>query len=274
MPETVTLREIDDESLEAIIKLDATMSESQRRCVAPNARSIAEGAVSPCAWFRAVYLDETPVGFVMVDLHPEAGEFPEEDLPTVFLWRFMIGGPWQKRGVGRAVLDQLVAFFRREGVRTFYTSCDTEEQHNPYGFYVRYGFTDTGRDDDDERVLRFVIPEPGPVGPGISPVFPKIALVTIWTDHVEPMKRFYHDVLGFLVKTDLGGYVEFENQGARFAVCERSAMNGLLPNPEEFAKPASGRSTRRAIPKNSTTRTGSTRATVSPTRDGTRTESA
>ncbi|TVR62193.1 MAG: GNAT family N-acetyltransferase, partial [Spirochaetaceae bacterium] len=262
MSEAVTLREIDDENFEAIIKLDTTMSESQRRCVAPNVRSIAQGALSPCAWFRAVYLGETPVGFVMVDLHPPADEFPADDLPAGFLWRFMIGGPWQKNGVGWDVLNQLIGFFRREGVRTLYTSCDTEEQHNPYGFYTRYGFTDTGRDDDGERVLRFVIDDSGaaqaaeaserppePVrGPGTSPVFPKLALVTIWTDQVEPMKRFYHDVLGFLVKTDLGGYVEFENQGARFAVCQRSAMNGLLPDTEEFTKRPVGQRFELAFP--------------------------
>ncbi|HAE42689.1 MAG TPA: glyoxalase [Clostridiales bacterium] len=52
----------------------------------------------------------------------------------------------------------------------------------------------------------------------------KISLVTIWTDHIEPMKKFYKDVMGFDIINDLGEYVEFKNEGARFALCERKVM--------------------------------------------------
>jgi diamine N-acetyltransferase len=38
----------------------------QRGYVAPNAISIARGHFEPRAWFRAVFADETPVGFVML----------------------------------------------------------------------------------------------------------------------------------------------------------------------------------------------------------------
>lgn len=52
----------------------------------------------------------------------------------------------------------------------------------------------------------------------------KISLVTIWTDHIEPMKKFYKDVMGFDIVNDLGEYVEFKNEGVRFALCERKVM--------------------------------------------------
>ena len=52
----------------------------------------------------------------------------------------------------------------------------------------------------------------------------EISLVTIWTDNIEAMKLFYSDILGFKVKNDLGEYVEFQNQEARFAICNRSVM--------------------------------------------------
>jgi hypothetical protein len=32
------------------------------------------------------------------------------------------------------------------------------------------------------------------------------------------MKNFYNQVLGFRIENDLGNYVEFENDGARFAI--------------------------------------------------------
>jgi lactoylglutathione lyase len=52
----------------------------------------------------------------------------------------------------------------------------------------------------------------------------KINLLTIWTESIDKMKSFYNEVLGFKIKNDLGEYVEFENEGVRFAICERSVM--------------------------------------------------
>lgn len=52
----------------------------------------------------------------------------------------------------------------------------------------------------------------------------RINMITIWTDTIEPMKKFYSEVLGFEVKLDLNNYIEFENDGVRFAICLRSVM--------------------------------------------------
>ena len=52
----------------------------------------------------------------------------------------------------------------------------------------------------------------------------KIALITILTDHVPGMVQFYRDALGFQVAVDLGQYVELENEGVRFAICDRDIM--------------------------------------------------
>lgn len=53
-----------------------------------------------------------------------------------------------------------------------------------------------------------------------------INLVTIWTNNIDKMKNFYNQVLGFKIKNDLGNYVEFENEGVRFAICMRDVMHG------------------------------------------------
>ena len=53
----------------------------------------------------------------------------------------------------------------------------------------------------------------------------RIGLVTILTDDIPSMKGFYGDVLGFEVIEDLGNYVEFANDGVRFAVCTRKVMH-------------------------------------------------
>ena len=53
----------------------------------------------------------------------------------------------------------------------------------------------------------------------------QIALVTILTDDVPRLSAFYRDVLGFALKQDSGGYVEFHNDGVRFAICARSILH-------------------------------------------------
>ncbi|GAB4478928.1 MAG: VOC family protein [Anaerolineae bacterium] len=55
----------------------------------------------------------------------------------------------------------------------------------------------------------------------------QIDLLTIWTDDTPRMAAFYRDALGFAIKLDMGGYVEFEHEGVRFAVCARSVMVGM-----------------------------------------------
>ena len=67
----VALREVSWETLDDILALKVT--DDQRKFVADNARSIAQAHFCGHAWFRAIYADETPVGFIMLDDQPEAG---------------------------------------------------------------------------------------------------------------------------------------------------------------------------------------------------------
>lgn len=73
----------------------------------------------------------------------------------------------------------------------------------------------------------------------------KIGLVTIWTKKFDKMKDFYQNILGFKIKNDLSEYVEFENEGVRFAICKRSVM--VIYN-DEFKKEAKGQSFELAFP--------------------------
>ncbi len=226
------LREVTMENLREIMKLSDTLTESQKRCVAPNIRSVAQGFLSVTGWFRAIYHDGKPIGFIMVELL--ADEIPEEDQPAIFLWRFMIAREWQGKGYGKSVLDQIVDHFRKQGVKTMYTSCDMEEMDRPYEFYLKYGFTDTGVMHEEEEILRYAFPDVPLVrdeeivrNRPWAYMAPKIALITLWTEKIDVMKRFYHQVMGFFIKVDLGSYVEFENRGVRFALCERQVMRDI-----------------------------------------------
>ncbi len=73
----------------------------------------------------------------------------------------------------------------------------------------------------------------------------KIALVTIWTNNIHKMKKFYIEVLGFSVKLDLEQYVEFQNEGVRFAICEREVMHEFH---DAFKEKPSGQNLELAFP--------------------------
>ena len=105
-----------------ICGLSATLTPVQRRMVADNALSIAEAHFSESAWFRAIYADETPVGFIMVHFGSDWAD--GIDCPGAFLWRLMIAGPHQRKGYGKAALELLMAELRARGYRELYTSCE------------------------------------------------------------------------------------------------------------------------------------------------------
>ncbi|MFW5686276.1 MAG: GNAT family N-acetyltransferase, partial [Spirochaetota bacterium] len=129
MNQTPELREITEENLFAVAKLSETLTSGQQRCVAPNAVSVAQGLLTGAGWFRAIYVEEEPIGFVMVAMHvPDIGA---DDQPAAFLWRFMIAKEWQHQGYGAAVLDQIVELLRERGYAAFYTSCETGEEEGP-----------------------------------------------------------------------------------------------------------------------------------------------
>jgi diamine N-acetyltransferase len=70
-----------------------------------------------------------------------------------FLWKLLIDESVQGRGYGRATLDAVVDYVRRRpGADVLYTSC-SDGPGSPRGFYLGYGFADTGRVESGENVL-------------------------------------------------------------------------------------------------------------------------
>jgi diamine N-acetyltransferase len=140
-------------TVRAVCALSQTLSPAQRSMVAHNGDSIAEAHYSENAWVRAIHADDTLVGFIM--LHIGSDYDDGIDCPGVFLWRFMIAGPYQGRGYGRLAVRRLVAHLRALGVPELYTSCGSGEA-SPEAFYRKLGFVPTGDwyGDEKELVLR------------------------------------------------------------------------------------------------------------------------
>jgi diamine N-acetyltransferase len=152
----VTLREVGPDNRAAVEAV--RVAEGQEHFVEDVARSIAEAEATPGArpWYRAVYAGEEPVGFVMIGDDVPPGN---EAIPwRYYLWRFLIDGRYQGRGYGRAALDRLVEYLRtRPGAETLVTSVVPGEG-SPLGFYLRYGFEETGEMFDREQVITLRLP--------------------------------------------------------------------------------------------------------------------
>ena len=92
------------------------------------------------------------VGFAMIsDNIPEP--IDDDLVGPYFLWKLLIDEPFQGRGYGAATLDSVREYLRtRPAADVLYTSC-SDGPGSPRGFYLRYGFTDTGRVMWGENVL-------------------------------------------------------------------------------------------------------------------------
>jgi diamine N-acetyltransferase len=140
---TVTLREVTKDTVYSVCRLH--VAEEQREYVAENAFSIAQAHFEPKAWFRAIYADETPVGFFMLS--------DDADAPEYFLWRLMIDAAQQGKGFGRKAIALLVEYVRtRPAARELLVSYHPGP-HSPRDFYLKQGFRDTGRVEEGEVVL-------------------------------------------------------------------------------------------------------------------------
>lgn len=143
----VTLRPISKDTLRAVLRLK--VSPAQEQFVASNAVSLAQAHFNSYAWYRAIYADETPVGFMMLYDNPERPEY--------FLWRLLVDERYQGRGYGSKALALLVDYVKgRPGVTELLVS-HGQGEGNPGPFYSRLGFTYTGQEDDGELIMRMPV---------------------------------------------------------------------------------------------------------------------
>ena len=147
----VTLREVTKENLRDVLLLK--VAPDQERFVASNAVSIAQAHFHPgVAWFRAIYADETPVGFLMLHDEPATA--------TYYLWRFMIDERFQGLGYGRRALALLLEHVRSRPGATALILSHVPGEGDPSPFYAGLGFAHTGEEDDGELVMRLeLVPE-------------------------------------------------------------------------------------------------------------------
>lgn len=148
----IELREVTQANRDAAVALHAGPAEG--RFVSSVADSLEEAAETPEGnpWYRAVYVEGEPVGFVMISWNVTPR--PPDIIGPWFLWKLIVGERHQGRGIGRAVVEEVVRLIRAEGATELLTSHVIGEG-GPDGFYERLGFEPTGTfDPQGERILR------------------------------------------------------------------------------------------------------------------------
>ena len=145
----VSLREVNADTVGAVCGLSNTLTEPKKNFVANNAFSIAQAYFEPKAWFRAIYADEEPVGFVMLHDDAEQSEY--------FLWRFMVAEPYHGLGFGRRAIELLVTYVKtRPQAKELLVSCRLGEG-TPVGFYEKCGFVRNGKTYGEEIGLTMLL---------------------------------------------------------------------------------------------------------------------
>lgn len=133
----IHLKEIHKDNLTAFLKLE--VHENQKDQVATNAISIAQGNYSDKAWFRGIYRNDTPVGFVMLSLDYEK--------KTYWVHRYMIDKNHQGKGYGKAALIQIIEFMKTiPDIEEIILTYVPKKENGANLFYEKLGFVDTGID--------------------------------------------------------------------------------------------------------------------------------
>ena len=150
----INLREITSKNLKSII--DLNVKEDQKDYVASNSVSIAQGHYSKSAWFKGIFKNDRPVGFVMLDLIEEENK--------CFLWRFMIDRKYQGKGFGKIALTQVIDFVRSLNLYTYIATSYVPAENGAGGFYKNFGFIDSeeitkefGIEDSDEIGMKYTL---------------------------------------------------------------------------------------------------------------------
>lgn len=156
----VTLRSVTSDNLSEVLRLK--VAPQQEQFVASNAVSLAQAHFTKEAWFRAIYADETPIGFMML--------YEDRVKPEYFLWRLLIDQRYQRYGFGRQAMARLIEYVKTLPNAAELLLSHGEGEGSPAPFYARLGFTYTGNKLDDELVMRLPVQADSATLPAPSPL--------------------------------------------------------------------------------------------------------
>ena len=140
----VELREITPDSFDAVIALQ--VAEDQHDYLNSNVESLAWAYVAAECHPLVIYSDDGPVGFATFGYIPADGR--------CWISHFMVDSRYQRRGIGRAALEQLLARMSAESDGESLLVAVHPDNVSALRLYEASGFADTGRRQDGELILR------------------------------------------------------------------------------------------------------------------------
>ena len=143
---TFDLREITDVNREAVLALRIASSQEGYVNTVVDCLLEAERIPEGNPWYRAIYADGEPVGFVMLSWNVTPD--PPRIIGPWFLWKLLIDEQHQGRGYGQEAVGLVAGTARDHGATELMTSYVVGAD-GPEPFYSRIGFVPTG--DEDEK---------------------------------------------------------------------------------------------------------------------------
>lgn len=152
----IELRKITFDNYDECVKLEPF--ENQKNFVASNICSLAQAYVAltnnegiPMPY--GIYENDTMVGFIMLSFN-EPDEDNEEN--TYWVWRFMIGKQYQKKGYGKAAMMkalELVRTYPHGEASEIFLSYEPENEVAK-ALYSSLGFAETGKVEEGELIAK------------------------------------------------------------------------------------------------------------------------
>ncbi len=142
----VSLKEITKQTVRTIT--DLQVHDCQKNYVASNAVSIAQAYFEKRAWFRAIYADDTPVGFVML--------YIDDDQADYNVWRLMVDEKYQRMGFGKQGLLLAIAHVNNNTNAKRLTISYVPGVHSAVNLYQSVGFEATGEIAEGEIVMEYL----------------------------------------------------------------------------------------------------------------------
>lgn len=139
----ISLKKISRSNLELILNLK--VKPRQRALIATNAYSIAQAHFTRGVWFRAIYLEDIPIGFVMLRDNSLKHKYISSRDPEIYLWRFMIDGRYQGKGYGKKALELIIEYAKSRPNVKEVTLHHEPAKGNAGEFYKQLGFKYTGK---------------------------------------------------------------------------------------------------------------------------------
>ena len=144
------LREVTDENRHAVLALRVAPAQERFVGTVTGALSDAQEIPEGKPWYRAIYADGQPVGFVMLswNVTPE----PPRIIGPWFLWKLLVDERHQGRGYGREAVGLVAEIVRANGAAELLTSCLPGDD-GPEPFYRHIGFSPTGELDEKGEII-------------------------------------------------------------------------------------------------------------------------